>query len=87
MSLIPGTRIGSYNIVGKLGEGGMGEVYRARDSRLNRDVAIKVLPSLFADDPERGRDDRFPRTESVLRIRSVAARATGASCSTALAMI
>ena len=44
MSLIPGTRIGSYDIVGKLGAGGMGEVYRARDSRLNRDIAIKVLP-------------------------------------------
>ncbi len=53
MSLSPGTRVGSYEIVSAIGAGGMGEVYRARDSRLNRDVAIKVLPDLFARDPER----------------------------------
>jgi hypothetical protein len=51
--LQPGTRFGPYEIVGLLGVGGMGEVYRARDSRLNRDVAIKVLPELLAHDPER----------------------------------
>jgi len=53
VSLHTGVRLGSYEIVAPLGEGGMGEVYRARDDRLGRDVAIKVLPSGFADDPER----------------------------------
>src|SRR5262245_2375592 len=53
MPLPPGTRVGPYEITGKLGAGGMGEVYRARDTKLNRDVAIKVLPDLFAADPER----------------------------------
>ncbi len=53
MALTAGTRLGAYEIVSPLGAGGMGEVYRARDARLNRDVAIKVLPDLFAADPER----------------------------------
>src|SRR5882672_11482833 len=53
MPLTPGTRIGPYEIVAPIGAGGMGEVYRARDTKLNRDVAIKVLPDLFASDPER----------------------------------
>jgi len=53
MSLVPGTRIGPYEITGAIGAGGMGEVYRARDTKLNRDVAIKVLPEAFAADPER----------------------------------
>ena len=53
MPLSPGTKIGPYEIVAQVGEGGMGEVYRARDTKLNRDVAIKVLPDLFASDPER----------------------------------
>src|SRR2546425_1382674 len=49
----PGTRLGPYEILSALGAGGMGEVYRARDTKLNRDVAIKVLPELVARDPER----------------------------------
>ncbi len=49
----PGTSLGPYSIVGSIGAGGMGEVYRARDSRLGRDVAIKILPAQFAADAER----------------------------------
>ena len=48
MAMTPGTRIGSYEVTGALGAGGMGEVYRARDAKLQRDVAIKVLPAAFA---------------------------------------
>src|ERR1700689_3487084 len=55
MALTPGTKLGPYEIVSAVGAGGMGEVYRARDARLNRDVAIKVLPVAFASDPERFR--------------------------------
>ena len=53
MSLTPGIAFGPYEITAPLGEGGMGEVYRARDTKLNRDVAIKILPELFAHDTER----------------------------------
>ena len=53
MSLVPGTRLGSYEIQAPLGAGGMGEVYRARDTTLHRDVALKVLPDLVSGDPER----------------------------------
>src|SRR5213078_4929521 len=53
MPLDPGTRLGPYEILSALGAGGMGEVYRARDTRLQRDVAIKVLPEIFATDSER----------------------------------
>ena len=53
MTLTTGARIGPYEITGIVGAGGMGEVYRARDARLNRDVAIKVIPPSFATDPER----------------------------------
>jgi eukaryotic-like serine/threonine-protein kinase len=51
MSLTPGTRLGSYEIEVPIGSGGMGEVYRARDTRLNRDVAIKIVTNLLASDP------------------------------------
>jgi serine/threonine protein kinase len=53
MAIATGTRIGPYEIVALLGAGGMGEVYRARDDRLSRDVAVKVLPQSFASDPDR----------------------------------
>src|SRR5712692_8799413 len=53
MALSAGTRLGSYEIIAALGAGGMGEVYRARDPRLGRDVAIKVLPAAFSADPDR----------------------------------
>ena len=64
MTLAPGTRVGVYDIDSLLGEGGMGEVYRARDTRLQRSVAIKILPSTFAADQERLA--RFEREAQVL---------------------
>ncbi len=64
MSLTLGTTLGPYSVTAKIGEGGMGEVYRARDTTLDRDVAIKVLPDAFASDPERLA--RFEREAKVL---------------------
>lgn len=64
MSLVSGTRLGPYEIVSILGAGGMGEVYRARDARLGRDVALKVLPEAFAADANRMA--RFEREAKVL---------------------
>src|SRR6266567_4009765 len=67
MTLRPGTRLGSHEIVGPLGAGGMGEVYRAQDSRLGRAVAIKVLPQHLANDPQaRSRFEREARTLAAL---------------------
>src|SRR5881397_1666957 len=64
MPLAPGMRLGSYEILSPLGAGGMGEVYRARDTSLGRDVAIKILPDTFAHDPERLA--RFEREAKIL---------------------
>ena len=64
MSLQPGTRLGPYEVAAKIGEGGMGEVYRATDTKLDRDVALKVLPDLFTSDPDRLA--RFEREAKVL---------------------
>jgi hypothetical protein len=53
MPLAAGSRLDSYEIIAPIGAGGMGEVYRARDTKLQRDVAIKVLPAYWSRDPER----------------------------------
>src|SRR5690242_2913033 len=67
MALTPGTRLGAYEITAAIGAGGMGEVYRARDTKLGRDVAVKILPDVFASDPERrGRFEREARTLAAL---------------------
>ncbi len=73
MALVPGSRVGSYEVVSTLGAGGMGEVYRATDTRLGRDVAIKVLPASLAQDPERlARFDREARTLASLNHSHIA---------------
>src|SRR5215510_9608061 len=64
MSLTSGTRLGPYEILSPLGAGGMGEVYRANDTRLKRQVAIKILPAALAADPDRLA--RFQREAEVL---------------------
>ena len=64
MPLEPGATLGPYSVTAKIGEGGMGEVYRARDTKLDRDVALKVLSEAFADD--RDREERFRREARVL---------------------
>ena len=64
MPLEPGTTLGPYTVTAKIGEGGMGEVYRARDTKLDRDVALKVLPEAFTQDPDRLA--RFEREAKVL---------------------
>ena len=64
MSLQPGTTLGQHSVTAKIGEGGMGEVYRARDTKLDRDVALKVLPEGFTQEPDRLA--RFEREANVL---------------------
>ena len=54
MSLQPGTTLGPYEVTALIGQGGMGEVYRAHDTKLHRDVALKVLPQAFTNDPDSG---------------------------------
>src|SRR6058998_1513732 len=67
MPLTPGTRLGPYEILSALGAGGMGQVYKARDTRLDRTVAIKILPEALGADPQfRDRFDREARTISRL---------------------
>ena len=74
MALAAGARLGPYEIVSALGAGGMGEVYRARDLRLARDVALKILPDAFANDPDRlARFQREARTLASLNHPNVAA--------------
>src|SRR5437773_10851153 len=73
MTLAAGTRLGPYEILAPLGAGGMGEVYRARDPRLGRDVAIKALPEAFARDPERlARFEREARLLAALHHPNIA---------------
>src|SRR5436853_6136337 len=64
MPLAPGVRLGAYEVIALLGAGGMGEVYRARDTQLNRDVAIKILPEASSADADRVA--RFQREAQVL---------------------
>ena len=67
MSLAPGTRLGPYEVVAPIGAGGMGEVYRAKDTRLDREVAIKVLPEECRETPERlARFEREAKAVSAL---------------------
>ncbi len=77
MTLEPGKTLGPYEVLAPLGAGGMGEVYRARDTRLDRTVAIKVLPAHLASDPQfKQRFEREARTVSSLIIRTSARSTT-----------
>ncbi|HSB36609.1 MAG TPA: protein kinase, partial [Thermoanaerobaculia bacterium] len=74
MGLAPGQRLGAYEILSPLGAGGMGEVYRARDTKLGRDVAVKVLPEEFFEDKDRvARFEREARSLAALNHPGIAA--------------
>jgi serine/threonine protein kinase len=95
MPLSVGARLGPYEIVGALGAGGMGEVYRARDTKLDRDVAIKILPDAFVHDPERvARFEREAKTLASLNHPNIATihgleqtPSTGSGQTAALALV
>src|ERR1700693_575789 len=74
MTLAAGSKLGPYEILAPIGKGGMGEVYRARDTKLKRDVALKVLPQALATDPERrGRFEREAQALAALNHPNIAA--------------
>jgi eukaryotic-like serine/threonine-protein kinase len=73
MALAPGTEIGPYQVIAQIGAGGMGEVYRATDRNLGRQVAIKILPEAFAQDTDRlARFEREAKTLATLSHPSIA---------------
>ncbi len=73
MSLTPGTRLGPYEVTALIGEGGMGQVYRAHDHTLDRDVALKILPDAFTSDPDRlARFEREAKTLATLNHPNIA---------------
>src|SRR6267154_1924102 len=73
LALTTGTRLGVYEVTAQIGEGGMGQVYRARDTKLNRDVALKLLPDAFASDPDRlARFTREAQTLALLNHPNIA---------------
>jgi len=87
-----GDTLGSYRVLDKLGEGGMGEVYRARDTRLDRDVAVKILPASFASDPDRlARFEREAKTLASLNHPYIAQiyglEGAGDSCALVLELV
>ena len=91
MSLTPGSRVGVYEVIERIGVGGMGEVYRARDSRLDRAVALKTLPDEFAGDPERlARFEREAKSLALLNhphIASIYGLETGTPPALAMEMV
>src|SRR5215510_13526774 len=73
MSLLAGRRVATYDVVAKLGEGGMGQVYRARDAKLGREIALKILPEAFAADADRvARFEREAKTLAALNHPNIA---------------
>jgi serine/threonine protein kinase len=77
MPLAPGIKLGHYEIIAPLGAGGMGEVYRARDTVLKREVAVKILPDSYSSDPERLR--RFQQEAGYLRLSGSAKDLAGSA--------